>query len=449
VTAPVRLGLRANAAQFSLLVALNALVGALVGLERSVLPLVGRDEFHVGSDAAILSFVVAFGAAKAVANLVAGGLAERTGRKRLLVAGWLLALPVPLLIAVAPGWWLIVVANLFLGANQGLAWSMTVVMKIDLAGPIRRGLALGLNESAGYVGVAVTAFATGALAASVAPRTVVWMGALAIAVVGTVVAVFLVRDTGGHVSHEQRGRGDVRPLSFRTAFAAASVRHPVLRACSQAGLVNNLNDALAWGLGPLYLAAHGASAAEIGAVAAVYPAVWGLLQLGSGWLSDRTGRKPLIVLGMLVQAVALGLLVAGGGAFASALAAASLLGAGTALVYPTLIAAVSDVAEPHDRAVLVGVYRFWRDAGFVVGALLVGLVADTLGSGVSIAVVAVLTAVSGLVVAATAFTSSEAMSGIASLALADDPRRPTLGATTRRSHAGNRLSLRTPSRRRG
>jgi MFS family permease len=446
VTAPVRLGLRANAAQFSLLVALNAFVGALVGLERSVLPLVGQQDFHVDSHAAILAFVVAFGAAKAVANVAAGGLAERVGRKRLLVAGWLLALPVPLLIAVAPGWWLIVVANVFLGANQGLAWSMTVVMKIDLAGPVRRGLALGLNESAGYVGVAVTAFATGALAASVAPRTLVWAGALAIAVAGTLVAVFLVRDTGDHVRHEQRGRGAGRPMPFRTAFAAATVRDPVLRACSQAGLVNNLNDALAWGLAPLYLAAHGASAAEIGAVAAVYPAVWGLLQLGSGWLSDRTGRKPLIVLGMLVQAVALVLLVAGGGAFASALAAASLLGAGTALVYPTLIAAVSDVAEPHDRAVLVGVYRFWRDAGFVVGAVLVGLVADALGSGASIAVVAALTALSGLVVAATAFTSPEPMGGIASLALADGSAGPTLGATQRRSHAGNRLSLRPPSR---
>ncbi len=429
MTVPVRLGLRPNAAQFSLLVALNALVGALVGLERSVLPLIGKRDFHLTSHAAILAFVVAFGAAKALTNLTAGALADRAGRKRLLVTGWLFALPVPVLIAVAPSWWVIVVANLLLGANQGLAWSMTVLMKIDLAGPDRRGLALGLNESAGYLGLAATAFASGALAASVAPRTVVWVGALVIALVGTLVAIVFVRDTGGHVIHEQRGRGERAALPFRTAFAEGTLRDPVLRACSQAGLVNNLNDALAWGLAPLYLAAHGAGAARIGAVAAVYPAVWGLLQLGTGWLSDRRGRKPLIALGMLVQAGALALLVAGGGAFVSALAAAALLGLGTALVYPTLIAAVSDVVEPRDRATIVGVYRFWRDAGFVAGALLVGFAADALGSAESIAIVAGLTGVSGLLVAATPWTSVEPMSGIANLVLADGRPRRRLGET--------------------
>ncbi len=429
MTVPVRLGLRPNAAQFSLLVALNALVGALVGLERSVLPLIGTRDFHLTSHAAILAFVVAFGAAKALTNLTAGALADRAGRKRLLVTGWLFALPVPVLIAVAPSWWVIVVANLLLGANQGLAWSMTVLMKIDLAGPDRRGLALGLNESAGYLGLAATAFASGALAASVAPRTVVWVGALVIALVGTLVAIVFVRDTGGHVIHEQRGRGERAALPFRTAFAEGTLRDPVLRACSQAGLVNNLNDALAWGLAPLYLAAHGAGAARIGAVAAVYPAVWGLLQLGTGWLSDRRGRKPLIALGMLVQAGALALLVAGGGAFVSALAAAALLGLGTALVYPTLIAAVSDVVEPRDRATIVGVYRFWRDAGFVAGALLVGFAADALGSAESIAIVAGLTGVSGLLVAATPWTSVEPMSGIANLVLADGRPRRRLGET--------------------
>jgi MFS family permease len=400
-TAPVRLGLRANAAQFSLLVGLNALVGALVGLERSVLPLVGKDDFGLSSNAAILAFVVAFGAAKALTNLAAGALADRAGRKRLLVLGWLLALPVPALIAFAPSWWLIVFANLLLGANQGLAWSMTVVMKIDLAGPARRGLALGVNESAGYLGLAATAFASGALAATVAPRTVVWVGALSIAVAGVLVSLLFVRDTGRYVRYEQRGHRERKALPLRTAFVEGSLRHPVLRSCSQAGLVNNLNDALAWGLAPLYLAAHGAGAARIGIVAAVYPGVWGFLQLGTGWLSDHTGRKPLIALGMLVQGGALALLVAGGGAFLPALAAAVLLGMGTALVYPTLIAAVSDVAEPRDRASLVGVYRFWRDAGFVAGALLVGFAADALGSGEAIAIVAGLTALSGLLVAAT------------------------------------------------
>jgi MFS family permease len=397
----VRLGLRENAGQFTLLVGLNAFVGAMVGLERSMLPLVGERDFDLASKSAILSFVVAFGIAKALSNLAAGGLADRVGRKRLLVIGWLLALPVPLMIALAPSWGWIVAANLFLGANQGLAWSMTVVMKIDLVGPRRRGLALGLNESAGYLGVAVTAFVTGALAATFAPRTLVWVLGAVIAVLGTVISILFVRDTAAHVEREQRAHGVHMARTLRWAFARATFHHPTLRACSQAGLVNNLNDALAWGLAPLYLAAHGASTAQIGVVAAVYPAVWGAGQLLTGWLSDHTGRKPLIVAGMLVQAGALALLVAGGGAFVPALGAAILLGIGTALVYPTLIAAVSDAVQPVERAQVVGVYRFWRDFGFVIGALLAGLVADAAGSGSAIAIVAGLTAASGVWVAFT------------------------------------------------
>jgi len=409
VTRHVRLGLRANAAQFGLLVAVNALVGAMLGLERSMLPLVGEQSFRLSSKSAILSYIVAFGAAKALTNLAAGTLADRAGRRRLLIAGWLLALPVPLLIGLAPSWWFVVVANLFLGANQGLAWSMTVVMKIDLVGPARRGLALGLNESAGYLGVAATALATGALAAAVAPRTLIWTGAAAIAVLGLLASALFVRDTADHVRHEQRAHGDRRAqTALRAAFAHVSFRQPVLRACSQAGLVNNLNDALAWGLAPLYLAAHGASAAQIGLVAAVYPAIWGLGQLATGWLSDHTGRKPLIALGMLVQAAALTLLVAGGGAFTPSLVAAIGLGAGTALVYPTLIAAISDAVEPRERAQAVGVYRFWRDSGFVLGGLVSGLVADTVGAGGAIALVAGLTGASGLWVAATRWTRSSA-----------------------------------------
>jgi len=388
---PLRLGLRANAAQFSLLVGLNALVGALVGVERSVLPLVGRQDFGLASKAAILSFVVAFGLAKAPANLAAGALADRIGRRRLLAAGWALALPVAPMIALAPSWGWVVAANVLLGASQGLAWSMTVVMKIDLAGPARRGLALGLNESAGYLGVAAAAFVTGALAASVAPRTLVWVGAAGISAAGLLVSLAFVRDTGGHVAVEEADPARVAPWR----------RRPVLLSCAQAGLVNNLNDALLWGLAPLYLAAHGADAGEIGAVAAIYPAVWGVGQLGTGWLSDHTGRKPLIVTGMLAQAGALALLVAGEGAFGPAIAAAILLGAGTALVYPTLIAAVSDAVEPRRRARAVGVYRFWRDTGLVAGALIAGLAADALGSGAAIAIVAGLTAASGLVVAGT------------------------------------------------
>ena len=396
----VRLGLRANARQFSLLVALNALVGGMVGLERSVLPLVGKQDFGLRSTSAILAFVVAFGAAKALTNLAAGALADRLGRKRLLVAGWLIALPVPLLIGLAPSWWFVVAANVLLGVNQGLAWSMTVVMKIDLAGPARRGLALGLNEAAGYLGVAAAAFVTGALAASYAPRTVVWVGAAVIATAGLVLSVVFVRDTGAHVRLEQ-GDTATTKTSFRQAFAAASYRDPVLRSCSQAGLVNNLNDALAWGLAPLYLATHGASLRQIAIVAAAYPVVWGAGQLATGWLSDHIGRKPLISTGMLVQAGALGILVAGHGSFIPSLGAAALLGVGTAMVYPTLIAAVSDASQPRDRARTVGVYRFWRDFGFVAGALIAGIGADATSPSTAIVIVAALTAASGLAVAAT------------------------------------------------
>jgi MFS family permease len=371
-----------------------------------VLPLVAERDFGIASRAAILSFVVAFGAAKALTNLAAGVLADRVGRKRLLVLGWLLALPVPPLVALAPHWWIVVVANLFLGANQGLAWSMTVVMKIDLVGPRRRGFALGLNEAAGYLGVAGAAFATGVLAASIAPRTVVWAGAAIVGGIGAAVSVALVRDTAAHVAAEQQAQGAQRAAraTLRHAFLHGTLHHPVLRACSQAGLVNNLNDALAWGLVPLYLAAHGGSVREIAVVAAAYPAVWGAGQLVTGWLSDHTGRKPLIVAGMLVQGGALAVLVAGGGAFEPALAAAFLLGIGTALVYPTLIAAVSDAVQPVERAPAVGVYRFWRDTGFVAGALLSGVTADAVGSGAAIAIVAVLTGASGVWVATTAWT---------------------------------------------
>jgi MFS family permease len=400
MSAAVRLGLRANAGQFALLVALNALVGAMVGLERSVLPLVGKQDFGLRSTSAVLAFVVAFGAAKAITNLAAGALAERLSRKRLLVAGWLVALPVPLLIALAPSWWWIVAANILLGVNQGLAWSMTVVMKIDLAGPPRRGLALGLNEAAGYLGVAAAAFATGAVAASYSPRTVIWVGAAALAAAGLLASIAFVRDTGRHVRFEEGAGGQATP-PFAAAFNSVTFREPVLRACSQAGLVNNLNDALAWGLAPLFLAANGASVRQIAIVAAAYPLVWGAGQLVTGWLSDHTGRKPLISSGMLLQAGALGLLVAGGGSFAPSLTAAALLGVGTAMVYPTLLAAVSDTVRPRERAQAVGIYRFWRDFGFVAGALIAGIGADATSASAAIVIVATLTAFSGLAVAAT------------------------------------------------
>lgn len=400
--ARVQLGLRENIAQFSLLVGINAFVGAMVGLERSTLSLVGEADFGLTSSAAVLSFIVAFGLAKSFTNLGAGVFAERLGRRRLLIVGWGLALPVPLMIALAPSWQWVVAANVLLGVNQGLAWSMTVVMKIDLVGPKRRGLALGLNESAGYGGVALAAALSGWLATEFAARDVLVVGGAAIAVTALVVSVLFVRDTAGHMTLEQ-SRHDPNanevPPALRQAFPDATYRQPVLRSCSQAGLVNNLNDALAWGLVPLFLAANGASVSEIGLVAGLYPAVWGIGQILTGHWSDRVGRKPLIVSGMLVQAAALALLAGSDGAVGAAAISAVFLGAGTALVYPTLIAAISDAVSPIARAPAVGVYRFWRDMGYVAGGLLAGLAADAIGFSGAIALVAALTAASGVWVA--------------------------------------------------
>jgi MFS family permease len=397
VTEQVQLGLRENLAQFSLLVAVNAFVGAMVGLERSTLPLVGREDFALTSSAAVLSFIVAFGLAKAFTNLGAGALAERAGRRRLLIVGWALALPVPVLIAVAPSWGWIVAANVLLGINQGLAWSMTVVMKIDLVGPRRRGLALGLNEAAGYGGVALTAGLSGWLAAEFAARDVLVVLGAVIAVAAFLLSVLFVRDTAAHVALEQANHHDDEPPpALGEAFARATYREPALRASSQAGLVNNLNDGLAWGLVPLFLAANGAGAGEIGLVAAIYPGVWSVGQIATGHWSDSVGRKPLIVAGMLVQALALALLAVSDGDVALAAGTAALLGVGTALVYPTLIAAISDAVSPVARAPVVGVYRFWRDIGYALGAVIAGATADAFSYGGAIGLVAALTAVSGL-----------------------------------------------------
>jgi MFS family permease len=319
------------------------------------------------------------------------------GRRRLLIAGWAVALPVPLLIATAPNWAWIVAANVLLGVNQGLAWSMTVVMKIDLVGPRRRGFALGLNEAAGYGGLALSAGVTGWLAAEFAARDVLVVAGAAIATIALALSVLFVRDTSAHVALEQADDDRAgTPPPLRTAFADASYRQPALRACSQAGLVNNLNDGLAWGLVPLFLAAHGAGAASIGLVAAIYPGVWSLTQIATGHWSDTVGRKPLIVAGMLLQALALAALAVSDGDIGVAAGTAVLLGLGTALVYPTLIAAISDAVAPIARAPVVGIYRFWRDMGYAVGAVIAGTVADALGYGGAIALVAALTAASGL-----------------------------------------------------
>ena len=396
-TVPVstpRLGLRANAGQFALLVGVNALVGGMIGQERTVLPLIADRIFGLTGFAVILTFVVAFGVTKAFANLAAGALADRFGRKPVLVAGWLCGLPVPLLLIWAPDWRWVIVANVLLGLNQGLAWSSTVIMKIDLVGPARRGLAMGLNEAAGYLAVAVTALATGAIAAEAGLRPAPFFLGLAYAGLGLGISVLFVGETRGHARLEPT----IQPaLSWRTVFARTSLHDRSLSAASQAGLVNNLNDGMAWGLLPLFYASHGLTIGEIGVLAAAYPAAWGLLQVGTGALSDRIGRKGLIVGGMLIQSAAIGL-IAVSSSFDRWLLGAILLGLGTAMVYPTLLAAVADVAAPAWRGAAIGVYRLWRDLGFAAGAIVAGVLADRAGMPFAIGAIGALTAASGLVV---------------------------------------------------
>jgi MFS family permease len=388
------LGLRRNAGQFALLVAVNGLVGGMVGQERTVIPLLAHDVFGLTGFSVILSFVLAFGVTKALANLAAGALADRFGRKPVLVAGWLVGLPVPLLLIWAPDWGWVIAANVLLGINQGLAWSSTVIMKIDLVGPARRGLAMGLNEAAGYGAVAVTALATGFIAAQAGLRPAPFFLGLAIAGLGLGASVLFVRETHGHVGLELPGDANLR---WRTVAARSTFLDPTLSAVSQAGLVNNLNDGMAWGLLPLFYASHGLGIAEIGVLAAAYPAVWGLGQVGTGALSDRIGRKGLIVGGMLVQAVAIGLIASSSG-FAPWLVGAVILGLGTAMVYPTLLAAVADVAAPSWRGAAIGVYRLWRDLGFAAGAIVAGILADRAGMPFAIGAIGVMTGVSGAVV---------------------------------------------------
>lgn len=393
----LRLGLAANARQFWLLVLVNAFVGSMVGIERDVLPLVGQRVFGLASETAVLSFIVTFGFTKAFANLYAGRTADRTGRKPLLVTGWLFALPIPFILMFAPSWGWIVFANVLLGINQGLCWSMTVLMKIDLVGPKQRGLAMGLNEFAGYLAVGIAAYASGAIAQAYGLRP--WPFALGIVsvVVALLLSAFVVRETHGHARHEA-GRTAAPAPRFATIFATVSWRDRTLSSISQAGLVNNLNDGLAWGILPLYFAAAGLDVGRIAILAAAYPTTWGLLQLVTGALSDRIGRKGMIAGGMWVQALAIGLFLVQG-SFMLWFFAAVLLGAGTAMVYPTLLAAIGDVVDPLTRGSAVGVYRLWRDSGYAFGALIAGFVAQAAGQSTAIAVVATLTLISGAIVA--------------------------------------------------
>ncbi len=399
-----QLGLRENRHQFWLLVLVNAFVGAMVGLERTVLPLLAEVEFGLASKTAALSFVATFGVVKALTNLMAGRLGDRYGRKRVLLVGWLFAIPVPLLVIWAPTWSWVIVANVLLGINQGLTWSTTVIMKIDLVGPKQRGFAMGLNEFAGYLAVALSALATGMIAEAYGLRPEPFYLGIAFAVAGLGLSLVWVRETQHHATleatqftaHPSAGAHGAE-LGMREIFARATWRDPALASASQAGMVNNLNDGLAWGLFPLYFAAGGLDVAQIGVLSFTYPAVWGLLQLWTGAASDRYGRKGLIAGGMLLQGVALAAIALVQG-FWPWVAAAVLLGAGTAMVYPTLLAAIGDVAHPRWRGSAVGVYRLWRDSGYAIGALLAGAVADRFGMSWAIGVVALLTMASGVAV---------------------------------------------------
>lgn len=395
--APVRLGLRENAAQFSLLILVNAFVGAMIGMERSILPSIAEEEFHLAARTAILSFIIVFGVTKAATNYLAGRWSDRYGRKRVLVLGWILAVPVPFLLMWAPSWNWILVANAFLGVSQGLTWSTTVIMKIDLAGAKQRGLAMGLNEFAGYVAVAGSALFTGWVASKYGLRPEPFYLGVGFLAAGLALSIFLVRETIGHTRLESSfgKNADIQPtLSQAEVFRRMTWSDRNLSSISQAGLVNNLNDGMSWGLFPLFFAAANMTLGQIGVLAAIYPATWGIAQLGTGALSDRIGRKWLIATGMWIQALGIGMVILSDTMIGFSLGGI-LLGIGTAMVYPTLLASIGDIAHPTWRASGVGVYRLWRDLGYAVGALLAGVAADLMGLTGAMWIVAALTFASG------------------------------------------------------
>ncbi len=398
--ARIRIGLAANWRQFALLVAVNAFVGAMVGMERSILPVLAEVEFGVASKTAVVSFIAAFGLSKALTNLFAGYLSERFTRRSVLIAGWLFGLPVPFVLIWAPSWGWVIAANALLGINQGLAWSMTVNMKLDLAEPRRRGLALGFNEAAGYLGLAAAAFLSGVIAERFGLRPEPFYLGIAFASFGLALSAVFVRDTAPFVALQSAGHPGKAPPTLRHSFAETTWRRPHLFGACQAGFVKNLNDGLAWGIFPLFFVSRGLELDQVATLAAVYPFAWGSLQLLTGMASDAVGRRPIIVAGMLLQAVAISV-VGMSGSFGAWLAAVVLLGAGTALVYPVLLAAISDEVRPEERATSLGVYRFWRDTGALVGALAAGALADLFGFQAAIQTVAALTAASGILAAAT------------------------------------------------
>ncbi|MGC1131515.1 MAG: MFS transporter [Nitrososphaeraceae archaeon] len=436
--AQIRLGLKPNINQFLLLILVNAFVGAMIGLEQTVVPLLGKEEFGLESNVLILSFIASFGIVKAILNLFAGNLSDRWNRKKVLVLGWLFGIPVPLILLFAPSWDWILVANVMLGVNQGLAWSMTVNMKIDLVGKERRGLALGLNEFAGYISVALIGFLTGYIAAAYGLKPYPFYLGIAVSLIGFIISVVLVKDTSRFTELELRQEkeeklrreqqknqeeGDENSkikeesitekseapvnynsateynnLNFKQVFFKTSWKNRSLLAASQAGLVNNLIFGVTWGLFTLYFVSFGISVSDTAFLKALHPGVWGFLQLATGPLSDSVGRKKLIYPGMIVQAVGIWIILFSASSYFGLVIGMSLLGIGTALVYPTLLAAISDIANPHWRATSLGVYRFWRDLGFVFGAVGIGFISDAFDLNIAIQTVAWISLGSGIFV---------------------------------------------------
>jgi MFS family permease len=402
----LKLGLRPNIRQFVILVLVNAFVGAMIGMEQTVVPLIGKDDFGIESNAIIVSFIASFGAVKAVLNLFAGKLSDRWGRKNVLILGWVFGLPVPFILLLAPDWNWIIFANILLGINQGLAWSMTVNMKIDLVGKERRGLALGLNEFAGYFSVALVGFVTGYLASTYGLKPYPFYLGIGFAILGLIISWAIVKDTKKFTELEMKINdqpslnGDLNSrsdLNFKQVFVETSWKNQTLLSISQAGLINNLIFGVTWGLFTLYFASFAIGISEIGFLKALHPGIWGVLQLLTGSLSDRTGRKILIYPGMIIQGIGIWVVLFAN-FFAGWIVGMSLLGIGTALVYPTLLAAISDIAHPKWRATSLGVYRFWRDLGFVLGAIGIGYIADLLGLHIAFQVVAFLAMGSGMFV---------------------------------------------------
>ena len=390
----IQLGLKENWRQFTLLVIINAFVGGMVGLERSILPEIAEKEFQMAATSAILSFIVVFGIVKAISNYYAGALANRFGRKNLLVLGWIFAIPIPFILMYAPNWNWIIVANVLLGINQGLAWSSTVVMKIDVVGEKQRGFAMGLNEFAGYLSVAIVAFLTGWIAGEYGLRPYPFYLGILLMVLGLVMSIFLVKDTR---SHAQKEEGTNTVSLLKNIFWDTTWKHKNLGSVTQAGLINNLNDGMAWGLFPILLAAKNFSLDQIGFIVAVYPAVWGIGQLFTGKMADKFSKKDMLFYGMLLQALVLITLVWAENMWHFVILM-TLLGWGTAMVYPTFLATIADNTHPQDRAKSIGIFRLWRDLGYAVGAILTGIISDLVSIEAAILIVGLLTLVSAVVI---------------------------------------------------